>query len=137
MLYVILSTLFFGIAIFLIKVSATQISPLVANLFFALTQLVVQVIVLVVARSRGMLVHVTSSGVKTAVLGGVLIGFYTLFLFLSFSKLDITKVTPIVYAGGILISSVLGLLFLNETMTFWNISGLMLILAGIFLIFIK
>jgi uncharacterized membrane protein len=137
MIFLTLATVFFGAALFLIKFSAPAISAYYANILFSLASLVVQTTVLLFVKIKGVPLHASPKGIWLALLGGAIIGLYTVFVFLSFSKLEITKVTPIVYAGAISLSSILGVVFLGETLGVINILGFVLVLGGIFLLFVK
>ncbi|MEI8062369.1 MAG: EamA family transporter [bacterium] len=137
MIYVILSTLLFGLTLFFIKLSAVKISPLIGSAVFGASSLIIQMIVIFVSKYQGNKFNITAEGVRISIFGGVILGAYTVLLFLAFSKMGITKVTPTVYVGAILISSLLGILFLGEKMNYINMIGIFLALSGLTLLFVK
>lgn len=135
MLYPVLATIFFAGALIFIKLTATKISPLLANIFFVITATIVQLSALLYAKLKGVNLFATSQGIKISLIGGIFIGFYTIFLFLTFSKFGIIKATPFIYIGAISLVTIFGVIFLKETLTSLKILGLLLVLTGLFLLF--
>ncbi|TSC83566.1 MAG: hypothetical protein G01um101413_976 [Parcubacteria group bacterium Gr01-1014_13] len=62
---------------------------------------------------------------------------YTFFLFLAFSKLDVSKATPILYIGSLVIATILSVIFLKESLNIYNIAGFILAALSIFLLLWK
>lgn len=137
MIYALLSALLFGTGIFVVKLTSTRISPLIASAIFSVVNLIIQLLVIWAFKIKGKILPVTSGGIVFSVLGGLFIGTYTILVFFAFSKMDVTKVTPIVYVGAIVISSLLGVIILGERLNLINILGVLLALGGLVLLFVK
>lgn len=135
MLYPILTTIFFASALIFIKLTTTKISPLLATIFYSFAAIVVQFGVLLFFKLKGVNLFTTSSGIKISLIGGIFIGFYTVFLFLTFSKFGVTKATPFIYIGALSLVFIFGVIFLKETLTSLKILGLLLSFVGLFLLF--
>lgn len=135
MLYPILTTIFFAAALIFIKLTATKISPLLATVFFSSTAIIIQLGAFSYFKLKGVNLFATSSGIKISLIGGIFIGLYTIFLFLTFSKFGITKATPFIYIGALSLVFIFGVIFLKETLTSLKILGLLLAFVGLFLLF--
>ena len=135
MLYLILASIFFGAALISIKLTAGKISPSLANVLFVASAIIIQLSALLYAKLKGVSLFASSQGIKISLIGGVFIGFYTIFLFLTFSKFGVVKATPFVYIGAISIVVIFGSLFLKEPLNYFKILGLLLAFTGLFLLF--
>lgn len=135
MLYPVLATIFFAGALIFIKLTTTKISPFLANVFFVATAIIVQLSALLYAKLKGVNLFATSQGIKISLIGGIFIGLYTIFLFLTFSKFGVTKATPFIYIGALSLVFIFGAIFLKETLTSLKILGLLLSFIGLFLLF--
>jgi multidrug transporter EmrE-like cation transporter len=69
-----------------------------------------------------------------AAIGGVFIGLFVLALNKSFSENKIGIVTPIVYGGTILLSTVLSYFLFKEKVTALEGSGLLFVLIGLVIV---
>lgn len=135
MLYPVLATIFFASTLIFIKLATTKISPLMANVFFVAMTIIVQLGVLLYTKLEGVNLFVTSQGIKISLIGGLFAGFYSIFLFLTFSKFGVTKATPFIYIGALSLVFIFGVIFLKETLTSLKILGLLLAFVGLFLLF--
>lgn len=135
MIFLILSTIFFGIALIFVKLSTVKIYPLLGNLIFLSSAFIVQLGAIIYVKLKGIDLTYTSEGIILSLIGGIFIGLYTIFLFLTFSQFDITKASPIIYIGAISIAVIIGAIFLKEPLTLYNILGLVLAFVGLFLLF--
>jgi len=135
MLYPILATIFFASALIFIKLTAAKISPILANVIFLASAVIVQLSALLYAKLKGINLFATPQGIKISLVGGIFIGFYTIFLLLTFSKFEAIKATPFIYIGAISLVIIFGALFLKEPLNYFKIIGLLLSFAGLFLLF--
>ncbi len=137
MQYALLSTFFFGITLIFIKLSTPKISPLLGSMLFPAAAFVVQFLTVLILRARGEKFHITNQGMALAGIGGIFLGFYAIFLFYAFSKIGVSRATPLIYIGAIIIATVFGVVFLKESFGLTNIIGLILACTGLALLFIK
>jgi len=135
MLYPILATIFFAGALIFIKLTAAKISPIMANVIFLASAVIVQLSALLYSKLKGINLFATPQGIKISLAGGIFIGFYTIFLFLTFSKFGAIKTTPFIYIGAISLVVIFSALFLREPLTYFKILGLFLAFAGLFFLF--
>lgn len=92
MTYLILTTIFFGIAIVFIKLSTNKIYPLPGNVFFLISAFVIQLGALIYVKLKGVPLSFTPEGIGLTLVGGIFIGFYTIFLFITLSQFEIARV---------------------------------------------
>lgn len=137
MLYAFLAALFFGITLIFIKLVSTRIHPFLANTLFPLFAVLVQLVVLFVARAKGVKIFFDPKALALTAVGGVFLALYTVFLFLAFSKNDISKASAIVYVGAIMLATLFGAVFLKEPFTWVNICGIALSSVGLLLMFAR
>jgi len=134
MVYLTLATLFSGLTFFMVKVVTTKIYPLLGNIISILVAFLVQLCIFLYFKSRGTDMHFTKEGVGVSLLVGVLVALYTFFLFLAFSKLDVSKATPILYIGSLAIATLLSVIFLGEHLKLINWLGFVLAALSIILL---
>lgn len=137
MLYLALATTFFGLALIFIKLTIPKIYPLLGNLLFLAFAAIIQLGALLYARSKGAKIFFTKEGFGLSALGGIFLGLYTIFLFLTFSRMDISKASPVIYVGAVSLATVFGTFFLGESFSWINLLGLLLAFGGLFLLFVK
>ena len=137
MIYVGLAALFFGLTVVFIKLATREIHPLLGNLLFPAFAAIIQLIVLLYVKLKGTALFLSSKGIAISAIGGICLGLYTIFLFLALSRMNVSKVSPIVYIGAILIATIVGVIFLKEPLTKTNIAGLLLALSGLYLLFVR
>ena len=135
MIEIVLAALFFGLVLIAIKLSTPHIYPLLGAIIISITSFVIQAVAIVVAKSRGAVLTIATKGVLYSLLAGLFLGVYTIFLFFALSKFDISKATPFVYVGAIVISFLFGVSFLKEPFSMVHFVGLLLATVGLFLLF--
>lgn len=137
MTYLVLATIFSGLTFFLIKIVTSRIYPILGNLFSLASALVVQILIFIYLRSKGTSMFVTQEGVTISLVTGIFVALYTVFLFIAFSKIDVSKATPILYLGSLSIATILSVVFLKESLNIYNIFGFILAACSIFLLLWK
>jgi transporter family protein len=76
----------------------------------------------------------SASGVYYSVLTGICVGVGTIFFFLLFQKGGPLSSVPMILAGGAAIMAVAGVVFFKEPVSFARLAGIVLALAGLFLL---
>ncbi len=79
----------------------------------------------------------TGSGIFYSVLTGICVGVGTIFFFLLFQKGGPLSAVPMVLAGGAAIMAIAGILFFKEPAHWIRLLGIVLSLAGLFLLRFK
>ena len=137
MTYLLLATLFGGTTFILIKLLSAKLHPVLGNAITLLVALILQSAILIYLKIRGTNIFITSEGVRLGILGGVSVGLYTAFLFLTLSRFEIIKALPFIYIGAIILSLLFGVIFLKEPFGWLNFLGMLLAFSGIVLMFWK
>ena len=133
--YLTAATLSFGVTLILIKLASLKASPIISNLVFTAVAAIVQLSVFFYFKLKGVTISATTSGLILSAIGGLFLGIYTIALFLTFSKMPITKASPVVYAGAILLATCFGMIWLNEIINWQKFVGLVLLVVGLFFVF--
>lgn len=133
-IYILLSASFFGIGMILLKVSSTQIHPILSNLVVSIAAGLVQLMVLVLLRWKHIPTPATMSGVWWSCAAGLFIGLYTSSLLISLSTNDASKVVPLIYTSGLVITAILGAIILKEQFHWINGLGVMFSVVAIWLL---
>src|SRR5436190_16518034 len=108
--YLSLATFFSGLTFFLVKIVTSKIYPILRNLFSLLAALLVQLLIFAFLKFRGTPMPLSKDGISLSLVTGIFVALYTFFLFLSFSKLDVSKATPVLYIGSLAIATVLSVI---------------------------
>jgi transporter family protein len=77
---------------------------------------------------------VSARGVAFSVLTGICVGVGTIFFFLLFQKGGPLSAVPVILAGGAALMAITGIFFFREPATTTRILGIVLSLAGLFLL---
>lgn len=130
-----ISILAFGGAQFFFKMasSQTKTSPPLILLMAAAFALLVPVVWLIYLKIQSAHIVFDKRGVLFSLLGGLGIGIYTTLILLVYRHIDIHIAAPTLFIGASTIASVLGVIFLKESLSVVSIAGLILIIAGIYL----
>jgi len=118
-------------------VSTPKLHPLLGTILFPIFAAIVQLAVIFYAKHRGVRLFATPQGIRVAAVGGLFLGLYTVFVYMSLARLPVSKVSPVVYIGGVLISVLFGIVFLKESLSWVNIIGIVLSALGLTLVFMK
>ncbi len=70
-------------------------------------------------------------GIALGVLGGILIAIFTIALNKSYALHKVAIVSPIVFGGAIVLSSILGTILFKERLSYLEMSGLSIVACGI------
>jgi len=107
----------------------TNLVAVIANVLSAAVPLAV----IIPSVMRGSL-HFQKYGVVMAVLGGASVGLFVMAINKSFTLNKVGIVTPVVFGGTILLTTILSYFLFKEKITPVELIGLSLVLAGILLI---
>lgn len=133
MLFIIIAAVFYAIAILLLAVASrhlnTNLSVGIVNLVSALIPLAVAIPIM----SRKTIAD-NKFGVMIAILGGACIAIFGMAMAKSYTLNKVAIVSPIVFGGAILLSTVLSYFFLKEKISGMQGIGLVVLLAGLAII---
>lgn len=130
-----MATIGFGLTLVFIKVSTLRASPIVSNVVFTGVAAIVQLSVFLFYKLKGTPLPVTAAGLLFSGFGGLCLGIYTVTLFLTFSQIPISKASPVIYSGAILLASGFGMLLLGEGVSWQKLVGITLLIVSLFLVF--
>ena len=133
--YLTVATIGFGLTLVFIKLSSVRASPIVNNLIFTGVAAIVQLSVFFFYKLKGAPLTVTARGLSFSALGGLCLGIYTVMLFLTFSQIPVSKASPVIYSGAILLASGFGMLLLGEGVSWQKLVGITLLIVSLFLVF--
>lgn len=129
---VILTALFFGLYNFFIKISAGQIQQILGAVILQAVALLLGSIVLLFLKWRGIPLDTSVRGMLYAVLAGICVGMAEITSFYVFSKgVNASVGIPIIVGGTVLVGALLGIIFLKESVSWIQLTGIILILAGV------
>lgn len=129
---VILTAVFFGLYNFFIKVSAGQIQQILGAVILQAVALLLGGIVLVYLKWKGVPLHTSGQGIIYAILAGICVGMAEITSFYVFSKgVNASIGIPVIVGGTVLVGALLGIVFLKETVSWVQLTGIMLILSGV------
>jgi transporter family protein len=132
LIIVILTAVFFGLYNFFIKLSAGHIHQILGAVLLQAVALLLGSIALLYLKWRGIPFDASSKGVLFAVLAGVFVGLAEITSFYVFSKgINASVGIPIIVGGTVLVGTLLGIVFLKESLSLLQYVGIALILAGV------
>lgn len=119
----------------LVKLAAGKLSNSVAMLLYGTCTFLFGVGWVLWQRAHNVTLHAQTSGIVAAVAVGVAFSFVTLGLYASFGAgAPISVASPLIRVGGLLLASLVGLLWLQEPFSWRYGLGMLLALSGIYLI---
>lgn len=84
---------------------------------------------------RGVSFEITTSGVRWAILAGVFVGLAEISSFYVFAKgIPASTGIAVIIGGSVAIGGAIGYFFLRESMDFRHLAGILLVVAGIWLL---
>jgi uncharacterized membrane protein len=130
MIFIALAAISYSIAILFLTVASrhmnTNLTTGVANIISA----VVPIAVAIPALSRkGLANH--KFGLLMAVLAGIFIGIFGMAMAKNYSLNKVGIITPLVFGGAIVLSTILSIIFLKEKVTLTQVLGLLVVIAGL------
>jgi len=120
---------------FFIKLASGHLAPAVGAVVLQLVAAALGGIWLLKLKLQGQPVALNSPGLGLAVLAGLGVGLAEILTFVVFQRGVPSSVgTPIIVGGSVLLTAVLGLVVLRETMSLAQAGGLLCIVVGIALL---
>lgn len=130
-----MATFFLGLFWIIKKILYTQISPLLGVFFIYLGGFLFFLILSLLHRPEWHFDASFKKGVILALIGGIVIASFDFLSVLIFKRGENLSVIPASISGGaILIAAFFGPFLLHESITFWQILGVLAIIFGIFLL---
>lgn len=130
-----LTAVFFGLYNFFIKVSSGNIHEILGAVILQAVALLLGCALLIYLKQTGDQFSFSSKGILYAVLAGLAVGVAEILTFMVFEKgIAVSIATPVIIGSSVVVSSVLGILFLRETISLIQLFALVLIAGGIMLL---
>lgn len=134
-LLALLTALFYGAYNFFIKISSGYINQIAGAVILQLVALLIGTGILLFLKLTNSVIEISNKGVLYAVLAGVFVGLAEIISFIVFSKgVSVSTGLPIIIGGSIVIGSILGIVFLKESLTPLHILAIALIVLGIIIL---
>lgn len=132
--YALLCSFFLASADFFIKLASNKISSSLGMFIYGGTTFTVGLIWVGYMKVTGQPLLFTRTGLLYAVAVGVAFSVVTTLLYLTFAHVSVSLGSPTIRVMGILIASLMGILLLQEPITWRYVLGLILTIAGVALI---
>ena len=134
-LLALLTALFYGAYNFFIKVSSGHINQIAGAVILQLVAMLIGAGVLFFLKITNSAIEISNKGIFYAVLAGVFVGLAEIMTFFVFSKgVSVSMGLPVIIGGSVVFGSLLGILFLKETLTPIHLLAILLIIIGIVLL---
>lgn len=118
-----------------IKLSAGNIHQVVGAVVLQIVAAVAGAAMLLLLKLNGTALPVTNKGLLFAALAGLCVGVAEILSFFAFSGgMAASRGVTVIVGGTVLLAVLIGLFFLRESLTPWQILGVVLVLAGIGLV---
>ena len=134
-LLALLAAVFYGAYNFFIKVSSGHINQIAGAVILQLVATLVGAGVLSFLKITDVPIEISNKGIMYAIAAGVFVGLAEITSFFVFSKgISLSNALPIIIGGSVIIGSILGILFLKETITVIHVLAIILVVTGIILL---
>lgn len=131
-IYAVACLILYGIMQFYIKLSSTGNNPVASSMVFITVQFIAQIILGAYFITKSDL-NMDANSIKYGILGGIAAAVATILFFLAVESGPLSKVGPIVNMS-LLVTVLLGVVFMNEAMSLRVAAGVVFALASIFLL---
>jgi len=129
------TAIFYGVYNFFIKVSAGYINQIAGAVILQAVATAVGGGILLFLKITNTPVAISNKGILYAVLAGVFVGLAEITSFFVFSKgVAVSTGVPIIIGGSVVFASILGILFLKETLTPIHLIAVILVIIGVVLL---
>lgn len=130
-----LAALCFGLYNFFIKVASGSIHQILGAVILQVVAAVVGVILLIYLKMTGENFSLSNKGIFFSVLAGIAVGLAEILTFAVFSKqIPVSVGTPVIIGGSIVVTALLGFLFLQEHLSLLQTIAVLLIITGVTLL---
>ena len=120
---------------FFIKLASNHVPPAVGAVVLQLVAAALGGVWLLKLMLQGQPLALSGKGLGLAALAGLGVGLAEILTFVVFQRgVNSSVGTPVIVGGSVLLTAVLGLVVLRETLTFSQVGGLLFIVVGIALL---
>lgn len=135
---IIFAAIFYGLYNFFIKLSSGNINQIVGAVILQIVAAILGSLVLFYLRIINAPLTFSSKGIFFAVLAGIFVGLAEITSFFVFSKgIPASIGIPITIGGSVIVGSILGLVFLKESLNLLQFVAIAMIVTGIAILSIK
>ncbi|MDP2630831.1 MAG: EamA family transporter [Candidatus Uhrbacteria bacterium] len=135
LVFALLATVTYGFYNFFTKLSADKLSPAIALMFVGIASFLVGLASIGFSKILGHPILFSRNALLFPLLAGLFAGVAEIFYLTMFSKgAPLSIGNPLVVGGTVIISAVLGLLFLKEPLNAIKIGGIALTLIGLIIL---
>lgn len=131
-IYAVACVLLYGIMQFFIKLSSTGNNPVASSMIFITVQFIAQILLGAYFISKSGF-NPDANSIKYGIVGGIAAAVATIVFFLALESGPLSKVVPISNMS-LLVSVLLGVVFLGEAVNFRVAAGVVFAIASIFLL---
>ncbi len=131
-IYAVACLILYGIMQFYIKLSSTGNNPVASSMLFITVQFIAQIVLGAYFITKSDL-NMDANSIKYGILGGIAAAVATILFFLAVESGPLSKVGPIVNMS-LIITVLLGVVFMNEAMSLRVAAGVVFAIASIFLL---
>jgi uncharacterized membrane protein len=128
------SAVFLASADFFVKLASSRISSSLGALVYGLTTVTAALIWVLYERATGQPQFSTPQGLGYAVLVGLAFSGVTFLLYVTYTRVEVSIGSPAIRLTAIVLASLLGLVVLREPFTWRYALGVVLAVAGVWLI---
>ena len=132
--YALACAVFLASADFFVKLASNKISASMGMFIYGATTFAVGLAWVSYLKITGQRLLVTQTGLLYSIAVGIAFSFVTILLYLTFSHISVSLGSPTIRVLGIVVASLLGILFLHEPLTWRYLLGLLLTIVGVALI---
>ena len=137
LLYALVCSIFLASADFFVKLASNKISASMGMFIYGATTFAFGLIWVGYLRLTGQSLLITRTGLIYSLAVGVAFSLVTMLLYLTFAHISVSIGSPTIRVLGIVIASLLGIVFLHEPLTWRYVLGVMLTTAGMALIVLR
>lgn len=136
-LYALVCSAFLASADFFVKLASNKISASMGMFLYGATTFAVGLAWVSYLKITGQPLLITQTGLLYSIAVGIAFSGVTILLYLTFAHISVSLGSPTIRVLGIVIASLLGILFLHEPFTWRYALGLLLTIVGVALIVLR
>jgi bacterial/archaeal transporter family protein len=137
LLYALACSAFLATADFFVKLASNKISASMGMFMYGATTFVVGLAWVSYLKITGQPLLITQSGLLYSFAVGLAFSAVTILLYITFAHISVSLGSPTIRVLGIVIASLLGILFLHEPLTWRYALGVILTIVGVALIVLR
>jgi bacterial/archaeal transporter family protein len=137
LLYALACSFFLATADFFVKLASNKISASMGMFMYGVTTFAVGLAWVSYLKITGQPLLITPTGLLYSIAVGLAFSVVTILLYVTFAHISVSLGSPTIRVLGIVIASLLGILFLHEPLTWRYALGVILTIAGVTLIVLR